>query len=267
MKKSKLAAVVAVLLSLSIVAAACKTEETTKKKKSKKDKDDEEIEETEETDDEETEKTKETTEETTEETTTEEPTTTTTEEPTTTTTEETTTVANAVDTTDTASTGTGRVAPSGYTEYTFQDIAFFVTDEFQMVDNGGNYFFLPDATDAEQFIMAYGMQAMSPVQAKAYGFEQFMDEFNASFTQTAGMSVDNVISCEIDDSEDLNKADVVIKGDVNGTEKELHMRVMLDVTTGYAYCIMLNMRTTNDASVSEKYISEYETTVDSIVRI
>lgn len=211
-----------------------------------------------------TEKTKSTTKKTKVTTTTEEST----EEPTTTTTEETTTEATTTETTTApttaATTDGGPVDLGNRTKYTMQDLTYEVTNEWYFTESDGNHFFLPVSSDMKTFLMAYSMQAMTPAQAAAYDFDQFMDEFNSTFGTSAQFENCEILACVNNKEQDLNYSDVVMTCVYDGLPKELDMRVMLDKTTGWAYCFMLYLDDGLDDATKSSYRGHYADTVASI---
>ena len=205
-------------------------------------------------------------------TTTEKPTTTeepsdTTEEPTTTTTEE--------PTTTTTATPTGElVSPNDPVDlgdamlYRVHEISYKTAkDWIYQTDKNYQYFFPGEKATADAFLMVYAVPAMTPQQAALYDFDQFMDEFISTFTGNDGdFTEGEVISCVNNKDTDLNFSDLVVKCKYEGARKELDMHVILDKSSGYAYCFMMYLDDKLDTAKKGEYLEGYNKTVDSIRR-
>ena len=191
-----------------------------------------------------TKKTKKTTE-TTEDTTT----TTTTEEPTTTT---------------EAPTDTTPFRVESFKTYSIQDLDYDVTDEWGFLENDGYQYFVEDLSVRDNFMMVYSVQALTPVQAAAYDFDQFMDEFNTSVTTNDEFVNANILSCVTDTTTDLNTSDVSMTCEYQGRAKELKIHVILDRSTGYAYVFMIFMDADLTPELRQGYIDRFDTAIASI---
>ena len=212
-----------------------------------------------------------TTKKKTSKTTTEKPTTTeepsdTTEEPTTTTTEEPTTTTAAP---------TGQlVSPNEPVDlgdamlYKIHEVSYKTAKDWTyQTDDNYQYFFPGETVSADAFLMVYAVPAMTPQQAALYDFDQFMDEFISTFTGNDGDFTDGeVISCVNNKDTDLNFSDLVVKCMYRGARKELDMHVILDKSSGYAYCFMMYLDDKLDTAKKGEYLEGYNKTVDSIRR-
>ena len=199
-------------------------------------------------------------------TTTEEPSTTT-EEPTTTTTEEPTTTTTAAPTGE-------LVSPNDPVDlgdamlYKVHEISYKTAkDWIYQTDKNYQYFFPGEKATADAFLMVYAVPAMTPQQAALYDFDQFMDEFISTFTGNDGdFTEGEVISCVNNKDTDLNFSDLVVKCKYEGARKELDMHVILDKSSGYAYCFMMYLDDKLDTAKKGEYLEGYNKTVDSIRR-
>ena len=196
--------------------------------------------------------TKKKTKKTTADTTTEEPSTTT-EEPTTTTTEEPTTTTTAAP-----------VQPANTTPYTIQDIGYSVTSDWSFVEQNGYHYFFPERGNADNFMMAYSVQSLTPDQAKIASFDSFMDGFVSEIMKGEDFKNAQILSQTINKDTDLNYSDILMTCDYLTAPKEIAMHIVLDKTTGYSYIFMMYINAGLPDAERDAFMNPYNAAIASI---